>query len=300
MCIIIAKNSGVELPKHEILENCFDNNPHGAGIMYRRNKESVIHIAKGFMKLKELKRAITKLELKKEDSIVYHFRFATHGGKSAVNTHPFPISDKVKDLKALIFKTDIGMCHNGIIPIALSQPDISDTMEFVKAGLAEWKKEGVLFSKSAIKIMKEDTGWSKYAFLESYGNVRIIGTGWSNVKGLLFSNDGYLKTTSWTTIDYTGWTSKYTPAGYVRNLERVENAGWNRFTSVYENDDLYVKKLTLESRIDDLANEIEFAQDEHEAINLTAERDCLQQELDMLEAQAWEGIDKNGNREYYI
>ena len=33
MCIIVAKNAGIPMPSTEILRNCFDNNPDGAGFM---------------------------------------------------------------------------------------------------------------------------------------------------------------------------------------------------------------------------------------------------------------------------
>ena len=34
MCIIIVKNSRMDLPDKEILKRCWNKNPHGAGFMY--------------------------------------------------------------------------------------------------------------------------------------------------------------------------------------------------------------------------------------------------------------------------
>lgn len=35
MCIIIVKNSRMDLPDKEILKRCWNKNPHGAGFMYK-------------------------------------------------------------------------------------------------------------------------------------------------------------------------------------------------------------------------------------------------------------------------
>ena len=47
MCIIIVKNSRMDLPDKEILKRCWNKNPHGAGFMYNYN--DVVIIKKGFM-----------------------------------------------------------------------------------------------------------------------------------------------------------------------------------------------------------------------------------------------------------
>lgn len=46
MCIIIVKNSRMDLPDKEILKRCWNKNPHGAGFMYNYND---VVIKKGFM-----------------------------------------------------------------------------------------------------------------------------------------------------------------------------------------------------------------------------------------------------------
>ena len=51
MCIAIAKPIGVEIPNDDILTNCFNNNPDGAGFAFNHNNEVVIR--KGYMKLKD-------------------------------------------------------------------------------------------------------------------------------------------------------------------------------------------------------------------------------------------------------
>ena len=42
MCIAIGKPIGVDVPNDEILTNCFNNNPDGAGFAFNYNNEVVI------------------------------------------------------------------------------------------------------------------------------------------------------------------------------------------------------------------------------------------------------------------
>lgn len=44
MCIIIVKNSRMDLPDKEILKRCWNKNPHGAGFMYNYNDVVIITI----------------------------------------------------------------------------------------------------------------------------------------------------------------------------------------------------------------------------------------------------------------
>jgi hypothetical protein len=53
MCIIVYKPKGIELPKEDILKNCFDNNADGAGYMYAHKGKVLIH--KGFMDWEDFK-----------------------------------------------------------------------------------------------------------------------------------------------------------------------------------------------------------------------------------------------------
>ena len=46
MCVICYKPKGIAFPEERILQNCFDNNPDGAGFMWPENGK--VHIRKGF------------------------------------------------------------------------------------------------------------------------------------------------------------------------------------------------------------------------------------------------------------
>lgn len=265
MCIIIAKEKGLELPNEEILNTCWENNNDGAGIMYHKPGMDHIRILKGFMDFKDLLESIKELKLTKEDSIVYHFRWTTHGGTTPGNTHPFPITDKINFLKALNVKTDIGIAHNGIIPIKPSDDKISDTMEFIKSYLADLKKNGALFHPQSIKLMKNETGFSKYAFLNKNGNIQLIGKGWVIDKetGLKFSNSGYKETRSY-----------YVSAWWEKEMTQPKTIGTGSYYEIKEIQE-------IEDYIFDLQVELSNCQlSEMDRIGLTSELECYQVELE--------------------
>ena len=62
MCVIVNKNRGIELPRKELLENCFSNNSDGAGMMYNLNGK--VYIEKGFMKFDEFYNRLMELDKK--------------------------------------------------------------------------------------------------------------------------------------------------------------------------------------------------------------------------------------------
>ena len=59
MCIIVYKPIGIDLPDKKTLETCFENNPDGAGFMYRKGRE--IRIRKGYMNFLSFYRALRNI-----------------------------------------------------------------------------------------------------------------------------------------------------------------------------------------------------------------------------------------------
>ena len=176
MCIICAKPAGVKFPKNEYIENMWDGNDDGAGIMWVSNNK--VHIKKGFMKLKDFKRFLGKLKKRYDIDkipVVMHFRITTHGGTKPENTHPFPITSKIKNLQALEICTDLGVAHNGTIKID-NPPEISDTMAYIAKRLSRLRtRVGNFYMRQEMldKVEKEIT--SKMCFLDNRGNLKFIG-----------------------------------------------------------------------------------------------------------------------------
>jgi hypothetical protein len=130
MCIIIYKDYGVPLPDAKVLLTCLSTHKDGFGAMWRVDEQ--VNIMKGLFTLPQIERV---LEFIPEDTeAAFHFRMATHGGVSAGNCHPFPLSSRNDALTMTHGTFDTGLMHNGIMNNfgTRSQSKLSDTMNFVK------------------------------------------------------------------------------------------------------------------------------------------------------------------------
>jgi len=193
MCIIAIKPAGINMPATTTIENMWYNNRDGAGLMYA--KDGNVHIEKGFMTLKDLKKALKRLEKTIDvvnTPIILHFRITTHGGTSPGNTHPFPVTEKLPLLRMTKCKAPLAVAHNGIIDIKPSQKDISDTMEYIISQLAplyQLKKD--FYKQPAGKKLIYNFTKSKMAFLDGAGRIETIGDFITGEDGLMYSNASY-------------------------------------------------------------------------------------------------------------
>lgn len=193
MCIIAAKPAGIAMPSRDTIRTMWDGNKDGAGLMYVADGR--VHIFKGFMKYKAFAKKLDELEKKLDltkTPVVMHFRITTHGGTKPENTHPFPITDSVGALKKLVANTDVGVAHNGIIPIH-PRAGISDTMEYIASQLAPLKRALPRFydNKHAMTLI-ENAIESKMAFLTKEGKIYTVGH-FIEDGGILYSNGSYIK-----------------------------------------------------------------------------------------------------------
>ena len=193
MCIIAAKPAGVPMPDRETIRTMWNGNRDGAGLMYLDKGQ--VRIEKGFMAYKDLANRLDELERRldlKSIPVVMHFRITTHGGTKPENTHPFPITDSVGALKKLTITTDVGVAHNGIIPIT-PRKGISDTMEYIATQLAPLKRAMPKFyeNKHALALV-ENAIHSRMAFLSRDGKLTTVGT-FIEDNGILYSNTSYQK-----------------------------------------------------------------------------------------------------------
>lgn len=203
MCIIAIKPAGVPFPRSTILSTMWVNNPDGAGFMYADGGR--VHIHKGYMEWDEFASAMEELKSSKLDlvktPIVFHFRITTHGGTRPENCHPFAITDNVAILKKPIIHTDVGVAHNGIIPIT-PRKDISDTMEYIVSQLSVIKGINRKFyeQKKFLKLI-ENAIASKMVFLAGDGTISTIGEFAEDEGGMLFSNYSYYPYVSYSKYD---------------------------------------------------------------------------------------------------
>lgn len=197
MCIIVAKKSGISMPSKSIIENCFFNNPDGAGIMLAYKGKvfgfkGLMTESAFFSKLERLERRFGDL---KKLPVVMHFRIGTHGTNIPENTHPFPLSDSYVDLRDLEWVASTGVAHNGIISSCSSHPDVrlenvSDTMVFIKNIAAPIGKYMSVTKHPEVIAALHTAADSKLCFLDGRGNLQTAGN-FNEKDGVLYSNYSY-------------------------------------------------------------------------------------------------------------
>lgn len=209
MCIAIAKPMGVDVPTDDILTNCFNNNPDGAGFAFNHNNEVVIR--KGYMKLKDFLDAFHKCDEKfnfKNRGVLIHTRITTHGGTTPQMCHPFPINSDEGALKKVEYVSPYAVIHNGIISLtsseAMKKKDMSDTAVFVQKYLTNIAKNKNWFNNKANIELIEDLIDSKMAILNGKGNI-IMTSGFTKDNGIFYSNSSYKENRRTFSKYYGGW-----------------------------------------------------------------------------------------------
>lgn len=189
MCVIAVSRSGSRLPSQKEIRAMWQHNPDGAGYMFARSGEVVIH--KGFMNLNDYIRAIRSENFTKEDAVIFHFRISTQAGKTPTMTHPFPLSSDPRKMEALDLVAPVGIAHNGIIRMTSDPGEkrFSDTAIFIMDYLAGnlFRQQDDIHNPFLQDIIETVGGWSKFAFLEGDGTITTIGS-FTDDNGLLLSN----------------------------------------------------------------------------------------------------------------
>lgn len=131
----------------------------------------------------------------KQDNIIMHFRYATHGLHSNTASHPFPISNKIEDLEALQWINKIGVAHNGVMSEFLSFEDrnlnLSDTQAFIKNFLSKNYIKNNLFDKKITYKIENKILGNKISILNFNGDILLLGENWIKDKDIYYSNNGY-------------------------------------------------------------------------------------------------------------
>lgn len=191
MCVICYKPMGVQFPSKTKIKTMFKNNPNGAGFMYSDGKN--VYIKKGFMTLGEFNAELNKVKAHIEYPFVLHFRITTNGGTSKGLTHPFPLSADVKELTAVKATTNVGIAHNGIIPMTdYAQKGVSDTAEFIRRYMTKLIRSETDIDGDILDIIEECIN-SKMAILTASSDVHLIGKFVQDGNGVYYSNTSYQK-----------------------------------------------------------------------------------------------------------
>lgn len=196
MCIIVVKPKGMPMPADEILDTCWQQNPHGAGLMYAH--EDRVHIVKGLMEWKAFKKELSALG-KRHDltdlALVMHFRISTQAGVNPENTHPFVITRDTRKLTAKKATSTIGgLVHNGMIPCCSNldkKEKYSDTLYFVRDYVARLARKPEDLKEGWMQTILCEVAQSKLSILLPDGEIIMLGD-FKEQEGLYFSNDSYL------------------------------------------------------------------------------------------------------------
>jgi predicted glutamine amidotransferase len=193
MCIAILNTKSVTLKK-KLLNNCWENNGDGAGILYTLDgKMQVFKEMTSFDKFYNEYLRIRK-EIPKQN-IVLHFRISTHGKINETNCHPFLVHD------------ELGFVHNGMIYDVPTSKDYSDTYMFNEQVLKNLKHE-FEYNETMLEVLESFIGsGSKLIFLNSSDDYSIVNekAGHWNMN-CWFSNSSYKQVNDY--VDY-GGTKKY-------------------------------------------------------------------------------------------
>ena len=208
MCLIIAKEvPEVQIPLDHI-RAAYSNNNDGFGIAYAEGGR--VHVTKGLFELPVIEQLFNEHAGKR---FVAHFRFATCGGVTVENCHPFKILDKETDGK------DLYMVHNGVIRNVDSTATESDTAVFVKNMLVPLFKQdpNLIYTADFRKLLEEAIGGgNKLTFIDGDGQIIIINedagsrseqlgnTWYSNKYSLNVSHRSSGKSNNSTPLTYTG------------------------------------------------------------------------------------------------
>lgn len=202
MCVAIYKPQNVDIPSLETFKKCWNTNPDGAGVMYENEPTAkyCYTIRKGFMQFSDFEKVYNELKNQKEKAMFFHFRIATHGGVTAGNTHPFPISQDIALLQHTHVVSNNVMIHNGVLPITPRLDTISDTAELA----IRLSKNGLYKNLKAVKQLFEGfIGTNKIAIANERGIV-LLGD-WIEINGVFFSNENWNRTAVYSPSWYYGY-----------------------------------------------------------------------------------------------
>ena len=185
MCIIAYVPSGKQITQ-EMMKVNFNNNPDGAGVMWKEAKSDKVHIKKGFRTVEDLMNEYYKLPIELERAV--HFRIATSGKISTATCHPFPVRKDVEEMKKGEDITDMALMHNGIIPFCTPKGGMSatfsDTMVFASKFLYQLK--GMIKSE-AVQELIEHADNSRFLIFSKNNEPILLGK-WEEKDGIMYSN----------------------------------------------------------------------------------------------------------------
>lgn len=180
MCLIVFVPKGGRFP-YKDLETIYENNPDGFGMMWTDGDR--LRGAKGLVSLDEVRYMI---RTGPQNSVAYHFRFATRGASDEDNVHPFEVTDR------------FWFMHNGTIHDMKKHETKSDTALFAE-GLQKFfehepdRAYDTVFSRDFLPEIEEMIGLNNKMLFMGVKNglryVRLLNQNkWVKIEGAVVSN----------------------------------------------------------------------------------------------------------------
>ena len=170
MCIIIVRPEGGKMPTMAIIARCAALNPHGFGFA---TKDRIYKT----LSFEDFKREIKTI--RKDETAILHFRYATHGSIKTSNCHPFRDD-----------KTGVSFAHNGILNIT-PIGDMTDSETAFRTRIVPTIKEHGFDSDEFIKANHDIIGCSRFAYIDKDGDYRLYGA-FTHYKGCWYSNRNFM------------------------------------------------------------------------------------------------------------
>ena len=183
MCIIAVCNKSI--PKLEQVRNCVSLNPHGVGLAWV-TRSGLVRWIKGLSSARE----VYKILVDQGPPIVFHARMASVGGVSNELCHPFPLEPGVPLTRTGTTRKGV-LFHNGhwggwqttcsILSTVNGWPElegqVSDTRYMTWLAVHGGLKPLELLTEKVVIMTPSE--------------IRVLGRGWTEDKGILWSNEGY-------------------------------------------------------------------------------------------------------------
>jgi len=164
MCVLAIVYAGHPLPSREDLLAMHRANPHGCGFASKSLSYKGMSFETFYNRLQFVP---------KDENVIIHFRYATHGSICAKNCHPFK-------------KGGIWFAHNGILDIE-PKDDMTDSETAFQDILYPVASQYGILSEELYKEVEKVIGGSRFAFLDKKGDVVMFG-GFKKYHGYMCSN----------------------------------------------------------------------------------------------------------------
>lgn len=227
MCVIAIQPRGIQISK-EHLQNCWDNNNHGAGIMYAVNGKIIVK--KEMKSFDKFYNHIVEATMY-DTSVVIHFRIATSGGINDYNCHPFKVH------KNLYF------CHNGILDIEVPAGSKENDTQIFNNSLMKPLPYNFYKNNAIMNVLEYTIGTgNKFVFLDDKGDFYIL-----NEKAGEWSEDGaWFSNTSYKRSAYSYY-GKYSSYGdwaddWYEGYNKTVSSGKTKYK--YNKDEFDVEEIT--------------------------------------------------------